>query len=287
MANKKSTISVFGGATYSYLYSTSGNLNATQINAIVNNLACPSWDTNTQFRINFTNGLVAGNASFGDEPPTEYKIYRVDTSDNSSVLAATIGVDKSGFTDYAVKSGKSYKYQIAPSDTLKIGSPIETGVVPYQVQSWELLVVDDTDTDNVYTVSAIYRFDYNPEDVSLQNNTTVNKLRGFTPYMKLQKDSVNCWTGSLSSLAGVFDCATNRYTENLTILDAIKSLSTDSRTKFLRDFDGHLYRIDVSSAIELSQRIFANGRMTTKKLEWTEVGDSTGAQIVAAEDLNE
>jgi hypothetical protein len=286
MANRKSTISLLGGAAYSYAYAVSGDLNSTQINSVENNSPCPSWDTNTQFRIDFGNELVAGNASFGDEPPTEYKVYRVDTSDNSSVLAATISVDKRGFTDYAVKSGKSYKYQIAPSDTLKIGSPIETGIVPYQVRSWELLITDDTSETGTYTLSAIYRFEFNPEDVSLQNNTTINKLRGFTPYMKIQRDSVNCWTGTLSSLAGVFDCTTHRYTESVTTLDAIKALSTDTRTKFLRDFDGHLHKIDVSSAIEMSQRIFANGRMTTKKLEWTEIGDSTGVQIIAAEDLN-
>ena len=287
MADRKSTISLLGGATYAYAYAVSGDLNSTQSGAITDNLACPGWDTNTQFRIDFLNSLVAGNASFGNEPPTEYKVYRVDTSDDTSVLAATLDGEKRSFTDYAVQSGKTYKYQIAPSDTLKIGSPIETASIPYQVQSWELLVVDDTDETNVYTLSAIYKFEYNAEDVSLQNNTTVNKLRGFTPYMKLQRDSINCWTGSLASLAGVYDCSTRRYTENITLLDAIKSLSTDIRKKFLRDFDGHLYEIDVSSAIELSQRVFANGRMTTKKLEWTEIGTSDGVQIVAAGDLSE
>ena len=287
MANRTGAISLIGGATYGYAYYVSGDLNTTQTAAIVGNDACPSWDTNTQFRIDFLNSLVAGNASFGDEPPTEYKVYRVDTSDDRSVLAATLDGDKRGFTDYAVKNGKTYKYQIAPSDTLKIGSPIETSTVLFNVTAWELLVVDDTDDDDVYTMSAIYRFEFNPEDVSMQNNTTVNKLRGFTPYMKLQRDSINCWTGNLSSLAGVYDCTTNQYTESITLLDAIKSLSTDIRTKFLRDFDGHLHKIDVSSAIEMTQRVFANGRMTTKKLEWTEIGDSNGVQIVGAGDLSE
>lgn len=118
-----------------------------------------------------------------------------------------------------------------------------------------------------------------------QNNTTVNKLRNFTPYLKLQRDSINCWSGTLSSLAGVYDCTTGRYSETLTLLDAIKALSTDTRTKFLRDFDGHLYKIDISSSIEFTQTSYANNRMTTKKMEWTEIGPSTGVKIVAEEDL--
>lgn len=285
MTSRTGSVSLFGGATYGYAYYVSGALNSAQREAVEEDSGCPAWDINTEFRIDFLNGLVAGNATFGDEPPTEYKIYRVDTSDDSSVLAATLSSDKRGFTDYAVQNGKTYKYQIAPSDTLKIGSPIETAEAPYRLQAWELLVVDDTDTDNVYTISAIYKFEFNAEDVVMQNNTTINKLRGFSQYMRLQRDSINCWTGTLSSLAGVFDCTTKRYSENITMLDAIKSLSTDTRTKFLRDFDGHLYKIDVSSAIELSQRVFANGRMTNKKLEWTEIGRCDGVQILAAGDL--
>ena len=287
MADRTSKISLFGGAMYDYAYFVSGVLSTSQQSAVESDTSCPVWDINTQFRIDFLNTLVAGNASFGDEPPTGYNIYRVDTSDNSSTLVATLPGSKRSFTDYSVVNGKTYKYQIAPSDIAKIGSPIETASVAFNVRSWELLVVDDTDTANVYTISAIYKFEFNPDDMVMQNNTTVNKLRGFTPYMKLQRDSVNCWSGTLSALAGVYDCDTNEYTESITLLDAIKSLSTDTRAKFLRDFDGHLHKIDVSSASEFTQRVFANSRMTKHKLEWTEVGLSSGVKILASGDLDE
>jgi len=287
MANRDSILKLYGNLGCAYMYYVEGALNAAQLAAIAADSACPDWDTNTQFRIDFTNNLIAGNASFGNDPPTEYNIYRVDADTDESSLAATVDGAKRSFTDYAIVNGVTYKYNIAPASSTHIGAMIETDEIVPDIKSWELLVVDDTDDDNIYTLSAIYKFNLNVEDVVLQNNTTVNKLKGFTPYMKLQRDSINCWSGTLSSLAGVYDCTTQDYTENLTILDAIKALSTDIRTKFLRDLDGHLYKIDISSSIEMSQQVFGNRRATTKKLEWTEIGSAEDVQIVAQGDLDE
>lgn len=287
MASRTSVISLYGNQDCAYVYYVEGALNSTQAESIENDSGCPEWDTNTQFRIDFSNGLVAGNASFGSDPPTEYKIYRIDAETDESSLAVTLSGDKRGFTDYAIAKGHTYKYNISPASESHIGSAIETDEVSTDIRSWELLVVDDTDEDNVYTLSAIYRFKFNTDDVVLQNNTTINKLRNFTPYMKLQRDQTNCWSGTLSSLAGVYDCETQSYTESVTLLDAIKALSTSLKTKFLRDLDGHLYKIDISSSIEMTQQVFGNRRATAKKLEWTEIGSADDVQIVAAGDLSE
>ncbi len=286
MAIRESIVKIYGGQLCDYGFYVTGDLTATQLATFQANDECPDWDSSTEFKIDFLNGLVAGNASFGDNPPTEYKIYRKIAGEASLVLAATIDGTKESFTDYAVANDTTYSYYIYPSDDESLGTPIETQSITTAFKSWQLLVVDDTDEDGVYTLSQIYKFDFNPDDVQLQNNTTVNKLRNFTNYLKLQRDSTNCWTGTLSSLTGVYDCATHQYSESLTMFDAVKTLSTDLRKKFLRDFDGHLYEIDVSSPIEMSQKVFANGRMTTKKLEWTEIGDASSVQIVADGDLD-
>ena len=84
----------------------SGDLNAIQLALINSDTECPDWDLNTQFRIDFSADLVAGNASFGNEPPDQYSIYRQELGASTLELVASIDGDKSGFTDYTVKNGK-------------------------------------------------------------------------------------------------------------------------------------------------------------------------------------
>ena len=287
MASRASIIKLYPNATFFYVYCLEDEMNADQLASINANMDCPTWDTNTQFRINFDNSLLAGNASFGDDPPTQYAIYRQEEGESSLKLVATIPGNRKGFTDYSVKNNHNYRYYIYPASTAMIGSPFVTDYITYQKQYWELLIVNDTVNDNVYTLDSIYRFELNPEDITLQNNTEINKIRTFSKYMRLQKDNVNCWSGTLTALAGMFNCATNVYEEDIEMLDAIQTLSTDPRNKFLRDIAGHLYQIDISSPITFNQKVFSNGTLTSKQLEWTEIGSSELSQIVAAGDLDE
>ena len=287
MAARASIIKLYPTAKFFYAYSLDSELNTAQLATIASNMDCPTWDTNTNFRIDFANDLVAGNASSGDDPPTQYDIYRQEEGASALKLVATIPGSKRSFTDYSVVNNKRYRYYIYPSSSAMIGAPFVTDYASYSTYHWELLLVNPTDDENVYTLDSIYKFEFNPADVTMQNNTESNKIRTFSRYMRVQKDGVNCWTGTLSALAGIYDCDTSEYEENVEILDAIQELSTDPRHKFLRDYVGHLYEIDVSSPIEFSQKVMSVGSVTTKKLEWTEIASAELAQIVAEGDLDE
>ena len=287
MAARASIIKLYPTAKFFYAYSLDSELNGAQLASITSAMDCPTWDTNTSFRIDFSNALVSGNASSGDDPPTQYDIYRQEEGSGSLKLVATIPGSKRSFTDHSVANHKSYRYYIYPSNNTMIGAPFVTGYASYSTLYWELLLVNSTDDENVYTLDSIYKFEFNPADVTMQNNTEANKIRTFSRYLRVQKDGVNCLTGTLSALVGIYDCDTLEYEETVSMLDAIQGLSADPRRKFLRDYAGHLYEIDVSSPIEFSQKIASVGSVTTKKLEWTEVGDGELAQIVAAGDLDE
>lgn len=287
MAARASIIKLYPTAKFFYAYSLDSELNDAQLASITSAMSCPTWDTNTNFRIDFSNDLVAGNASSGDDPPTQYHIYRQEEGSGSLKQVASIPGSKRSFTDYSVKNNTRYRYYIYPSSSAMIGAPFVTAYASYSTYYWELLLVNSTDDDNVYTLDSIYKFEFNPGDVTMQNNTEANKIRTFSRYLRIQKDGVNCWTGTLSALVGIYDCDTAEYEETVALLDAIQELSTDPRRKFLRDYIGHLYEIDVSSPIEFTQKIASVGSITTKKLEWTEIASAELAQIVADGDLDE
>ncbi len=276
----KGTITLHGGQTCNYLFAVENTLTDADRDAALAGQACPVWGTDTRFRIDFTNGLIAGNESTGNEPPTQWRIYRQRKGDATLVLAGVVEGSRLSLTDYAVAAETAYRYHIQPVAASYIGMPIITEYMTTTFDGWTLMVVDGDAAANEFTIGEIYLFDLNPADTSIQNNTTVAKLVNFTPYLRLQRNATNCWSGTLSALLGRIRCdGDGGYFEDVDMGEAAKSLSTETRPMFLRDPNGRLMRVGVSSAVTLSQtqRSAAGGQM--KQLEFTEIGPADGVRI--------
>lgn len=280
MATRKSTIRIYGGQTCSYLYVSKNDLNDAQQQAFSQIGVCPTWDTNTQFRIAFDEGLISGNANTGDGPPTVWEISKQKNGSAELERAGFVNGGEHSFMDYAVCNGAEYRYYIYPSSEYTIGAPIMTDTIKTDFEAWTLFVAEETEHDNMFTVSDIYYFDLNFEDVSLQNNTGVQQITTFSQYQRIRRDNVNCLSGSLVSLVGHIDCNTGRYEQTNDMSDAFFKLSTDTRDKFLRDIEGRFMQIEVSSQITMRQLLTASGVCNTKTLQWTEVESAKNKMVI-------
>ena len=268
-----------GGATFDYTIIGTAGYNIDDVN-----FDDPSWDIDTQFRVSFTNPdnpLIAGNAMSGDNPPTQYDIYR-NKQGEDLVLAGTVAAEKLVFTDYAVCNNTEYTYSIYPSsDSEYVGSAIVSHK-PFKTdwRAWYLIVCDQYGTENSFIAKEIYAFEFDLRDIQMTNNTNVNRIVTFSRYPRVQKDLVNAWSGTLSALLGRIDCSgTQQYFETADMTDAVRELSTDIRPKFLRDMEGHLYRVEVCSPISINQSYYLNGNRTEKSLEWVEIAPLNNAKI--------
>lgn len=278
MANSVGTMKIFGGVQCAYVYAVSGALNAAQRASLERYADCPGWDLNTQFRIDFQNGLVAGNASFGDDPPTEFELWRKRNND-AWKLAGTVPGDQYSMMDYAVANDADYTYQVCPSSDTFVGVPIETGSVHTAFDGWTLMLVDNTDEDNVFKFSDAYYFQLNLEDASLQNNTPVTTYETFGRYKKAHRGTTNCWTISLHSLVGQYDCATHSYVDTVEWTDMIKDVTTDRRNKFLRDPQGRLMWVEPVSQLSLSQAIYSGTVANTQSIDFIEIASADDVVI--------
>lgn len=270
------TVRMYGGTSFDYCKIEDSHMDIETLSGGKR----PTWDMQTLFRIDFSNGLVAGNMSEGDQKPSSYDIYK---SKNGDVLeyAATVDADNGSFIDYAVTNNSDYVYYIYPSNENYIGVPVVADNIHTRWNSWYLFVCDDVSDDGNYYVNSIYDFEFDIGDVQYQNNTSVNKLTTFSRYPRIQKDITDAFSGTLSSLIGVFDCSENRYYETADMTDAIRQLSTNTNPKFLRDMEGHFYRVEVSSAITFAQSYYLNSYKTSKSLEWQEIGSSKNARVIS------
>lgn len=279
----KGTIKLYGAQVCHYLYAAVA-LTSAQQQAVERGGPCPEWGTATRFRIDFANGLIAGNESTGNEPPTQWRVYRQRRGEARLTLAGVVGGDVLSIADYAVAAGTAYRYQIQPVASSYIGAPIITQYLTTAFDGWTLMVVDRTGEENAFTIGEIYLFELNPADTAIQNNTTVSRLTNFTPYLKLQHSSTNCWSGTLSALLGrIASGPDGRYFEDVAMAEAVKSLSTERRPMFLRDPNGRLMRVGISSAVTLSQAQRSAAGQQMKQLEFTEIGPADGVQITGVQ----
>ena len=64
------------------------------------------------------------------------------------------------------------------------------------------------------------------------------------------------------------------------MIDELKSISSDSRRKFLKDIDGNLWEVNVSAPISISTENMSLQDVKTWRFSWVEVGDTKGVSII-------
>ena len=285
MANVEGILKINGGQVCDYVYFTKQGLDEKQAEAAANNDVCPPWDINTVFAVTFDNGLIAGNASTGSQEILGYDVYREKAGEDLVYIGTTDSLD-TDIIDYGVGNQWDVRYYIYPKNENYLGTPFVTDWLHTKFYGWQLLVCDHTDVKNAYNLSAIYLFDFNLANTNLQNNTTINKFQNFTQYLKIQRNRTNCWSGQLSALLGRYvydyDQKYGYYFENISMVEAIRTLSTETRDMFLRDYDGFLFKVQVTSPVQLAQSQHTSMNEHTVTIEWTEVGSADGVMITDA-----
>lgn len=263
-------------------YVVSGDLTDEQILALSMDSEIPGWTKQTEFRVTFTNGLVAGNTDFGAEAPEEWRVYREHIGDERVEYAGALPGDATEIIDYAVKNGQSYRYHLYPCTSEFVGNALLSGVATTDWDSWVLMVVDEPDSNEEYRLQKMFNFAMNREVGAMTNNTSVNKVETFSKYYRIQKSNTNCWSGTLKSLIGTLDAA-NNYHDDVAMAYAFKELSSDMSNKFLRDIKGHLWKVEVTSpvSLEINERVLP--LPLTQSIEWTEIDSADGVRIMGGD----
>ena len=236
----------------------------------------PTWGVNTVLLARFNKDLVAGNADLGDSLK-DFTIYRKKKNSNFVEYVKTIGKDDNFLVDYKITNNSEYVYYMYPSSDDETLPAIESNSVKPNFDYWSLMVVDETDKQNEYTLGKLFKFELNLEKGAINNNTEINVVKNFTPYPHIQKGNSNYWSGELSSLIGFVSCK-DEYVQTPNMIEELKALSLDGRRKFLRDIEGHIFEVDIVSPVNID---FLENLENVKRvnINWAEIGSVDGISI--------
>lgn len=279
-------IKLGGGQICDYLYIQSGEVDKSKFNVV--NSEPLQWQSSTIMLSTFNDGkLTAGNSSLlgnivgyelrrrkGSNAYSEYVTTIKETDNNTSKLVL----------DYAATNNSDYTYYLYPSVQNEDNNiemlPMITESVITKWNYWSLLVVDETEVENVYYIDKIFKFGLNLDVGEMSNNAVISVNQNFTPYPTIQYGASNYWSGSLSSLAGIVTCTENKYIQPINAINELKALTSDGKRKFLKDTDGNLFEVKIVSPISISTNSTSIQNVKTVKISWAEVADTLGVSIV-------
>ena len=281
-------ITLGGNQVCDYLYITSSSIDQSQFQYI--DVEPDEWKSDTLMLAKFNEkDMSAGNSSLastvdgyeirrkaGTDLFTEYVGTVKETSDESKA--------KKYIIDYMVKNNTDYTYYLYPaarhSGNGIVLYPSVTNEVRTDWGYWSLLVVDESDEENVFYLSKMFKFELNIVTDAMSNNAVVSVLQNFTKYPTIQYGTANYWSGGLSALCGYVSCTDGSYIQTPNIIEELKSLTSDTRRKFLKDIDGNIWEVKITSPISISSEDNSLQSVKTTKISWTEVGEISGISII-------
>ena len=236
----------------------------------------PSWNRDTFMLALFDGNLLAGSLK-SEISLTGWLVYSVESGSSFLKPVITVGASVSEFVDYAPRNAVGIMYYVFPVFGDKIGSYASSNLVTPSWWDWFLIVCDRVG-DDVYTQSAIYRFDLDVSSGNMTNNTSFTELQNFTKYAKIQNSPSNYWSGTLSAFIG--NCA-DTYKDTTERMNELKGLTTDGKDKFLKDRKGNIWKVRLNSAVteQIIDEYVEQAVVVT--LGWMEIGSADDSVITS------
>lgn len=281
-------ITLGGNQICDYLYVTTSPDEQSQFRYI--DVEADEWESDTLMLAKFNDkDMSAGNSSLvgnivgyeirrkaGDAPHTEYVGTVKEDFDEEQ--------PKKYIIDYMVRNNTNYTYYLYPSATHSGNGVVLYPSITSEVKTdwgyWSLLVVDESENENVFYLNKIFKFELNIATDAMSNNAVVSVLQNFTKYPTVQYGTANYWSGGLSALCGYISCFDNSYVQTPNMIEELKSLTSDTRRKFLKDIEGNIWEVKITSPVNITTDDNIAQAVKTAKISWTEVGETSGISII-------
>ena len=219
----------------------------------------PVLDGGDYMLANWEDGLNVGTSTINGEVVYGYTLYRKN-KDNTISRIAQVDTIYGKIYDYSAKSQQGpYNYVLFPygknqyNNKVNLSTAIQSDPIYPCWWNWTLIVCDETDSKDIFTVSAAYRFRLNVSTSAVSNNNNPNILQTFGRYPNVQLSQSNYRSGTLTALIGAVKTINGQpqYVDTIEVQDAIYALSTSQKPLFLKNRKGDMIRVRISAPITM------------------------------------
>ena len=276
------SVKLYGPASVNYFKIIDHAMSEQEVYQYLNGEITPSYGSTAYFFIGakgITQNYNAGNFPDDLQGATLVSIYR--KTGDSGVLEyvgqTSVGAGNT-IMDYAARSQQGpYTYYLYVLSSEKyINVPSISNQVDPCFWNWSVLSCTEN-ADGSFTVQSSYLFGKNLQSGNISNNNQPGIFKNFTPYPTVMIAPQNYRGGTLQSLIGVIN--EGKYSDTISVRDAIYALSTTTNVLFLKDRKGDLLRIRPSGEIGMETMDNTEEQAQNVSFPWVEVGDASDAAI--------
>lgn len=250
------------------------HMNVTKDTSLEYNTTVPTdWDYDTVLDVDFEGNLNASNVEFEISQISALKVKRREKSELNWLTLKTINIDgdvsKMNFTiiDKLNAYDIEYEYALVP-----VMSGVEGNYIIQSILSKfnGVFVLDNQQT---------FKFFY---DVQYGTNARNQSVSSFTPLGKkypviVSNGILSYDNGTLSATILNDDFETTGVLNPVAIVkkkELLKDFLTNKKAKILKDWNGNLWLIFVSSSPKVTYKAGAGMKIPTIQFDWIEIGDS-------------
>lgn len=276
------SVKLYGPASVNYFKIIDHAMSEQEVYQYLNGEVTPSYGSTAYFFIGakgITQNYNAGNFPDDLQGATLVSIYR--KTGDSGVLEyvgqTSVGAGNT-IMDYAARSQQGpYTYYLYVLSSEKyINVPSISNQVDPCFWNWSVLSCTEN-ADGSFTVQSSYLFGKNLQSGNISNNNQPGIFKNFTPYPTVMIAPQNYRGGTLQSLIGVIN--EGKYSDTISVRDAIYALSTTTNVLFLKDRKGDLLRIRPSGEIGMETMDNTEEQAQNVSFPWVEVGDASDAAV--------
>lgn len=276
------SVKLYGPASVNYFKIIDHAMSEQEVYQYLNGEITPSYGSTAYFFIGakgITQNYNAGNFPDDLQGATLVSIYR--KTGDSGVLEyvgqTSVGAGNT-IMDYAARSQQGpYTYYLYVLSSEKyINVPSISNQVDPCFWNWSVLSCTEN-ADGSFTVQSSYLFGKNLQSGNISNNNQPGIFKNFTPYPTVMIAPQNYRGGTLQSLIGVIN--DGKYSDTISVRDAIYALSTTTNVLFLKDRKGDLLRIRPSGEIGMETMDNTEEQAQNVSFPWVEVGDASDAAV--------
>lgn len=250
------------------------HMNVTKDTSLEYNTTIPTdWDYDTVLDVDFEGNLNASNVEFEISQISALKVKRREKGELNWLTLKTINIDgdvsKMNFTiiDKLNAYDIEYEYALVP-----VMSGVEGNYIIQSILSKfnGVFVLDNQQT---------FKFFY---DVQYGTNARNQSVSSFTPLGKkypviVSNGILSYDNGTLSATILNDDFETTGILNPVAIVkkkELLKDFLTNKKAKILKDWNGNLWLIFVSSSPKITYKAGAGMKIPSIQFDWIEIGDS-------------
>lgn len=227
-----SSITFFGNCIIDNIQIKNIILTNSEIDAI--NITQPTvWDSHTLLSAKFANNLNGGNVLNINNPISRWEVNRKEINDTALTKLNNVDVANTQYIDYTAPLGKTFIYNIFPSNDTEIGQALETPPITTDFYGWFLIDQD---------LGVAYKFDLNLSSGNIENNTDITEYETYTQYNAFSFGNRDFIRGTIKCIAGTIDM-NDQLLQSVDYIENLKNFINNKSEKLLKSRKGNIWRV--------------------------------------------